>query len=375
MLFPADTQWIDDPDQLHRALSTIGGRVGLDTEFIRERTFWPQLAVVQIACARAQASSSPSPSILLVDAQHPGMCAALRPLLCDRQVLKIMHSASEDLVALHHACGVLPAPLFDTQIAAGLVGVGAGLGYQRLLGDVLGIVIDKGQTRSDWSRRPLSEAQLRYAADDVRHLFALHDALHERLQVLDRLAWQEEDCARQLSHYSPGGEPWPHLALRGAQALDRDGQIRLLRLLRWRDSHARAHDRPRNWILDNALALQLAAAPPADMPALQQRLAGAAKAPRKLGTAIWAALHATLADETQMPLAQPETFDKATLHALQHAVAAHSAELGLPDGVLASRRSLVALLEQARWPDALSGWRRAELEPVLRPVLEHHGHL
>jgi len=365
MPLPADTHWIDDPDRLCHCLSEVTGRVGLDTEFIRERTFWPQLALVQIAFARADGA----PQIVLADAQHPGMCEALRPLLADPSILKIMHSASEDLVALHHACGVLPAPLFDTQIAAGLTGIGAGLGYQRLLGDLLGVLIDKGQTRSDWSRRPLSEAQLSYAAEDVRHLFALHDALGERLHLLERTAWLEEDCAWQLSQYSDAGERWPHLALRGAQGLEPGAQTRLLRLLRWRDVYARERDRPRNWILDNALALQLAACPPSDLNALQRQLDANPKAPRKLGNAIWKALNTPLVDEAELPLAHPEEFDKQTLQRLQRAIAARSAELGLPDGVLASRRGLVALLEQRQWPEMLSGWRRGELEAVLTPLL------
>jgi len=202
MPLPADTYWIDTPAELTAWLSGVAGRIGLDTEFIRERTWWPHLALVQIALERTDAP----PAVLLVDAQRPGICAALRPLLADASICKIMHSASEDLIALHHACEVLPAPLFDTQTAAALAGVGAGLGYQRLLGDVLGIWVDKGQTRSDWTCRPLSDAQLHYAAEDVRHLLALHDALSERLNLLERMPWLEQDCARQLSHYSAQGE-------------------------------------------------------------------------------------------------------------------------------------------------------------------------
>src|SRR3546814_18186797 len=107
-----------------------------------------------------------------------------------------MHSPSEDLVAFMHACGAAPQPLFDTQAAAALAGIAAGIGYQRLVQDVLGVALAKGETRSDWLRRPLSPTQLEYAADDVRHLFALHDALAARLQELGRETWLREDCAR-----------------------------------------------------------------------------------------------------------------------------------------------------------------------------------
>src|SRR5690606_9381129 len=187
--------WVNTPAELLSHLPTTPARIGLDTEFIRERTYWPQLSLVQVAFDEGDPGA---PRILLLDMLQPGMPGALVPLLQDRAVTKVMHSASEDLVALRHACGALPEPLFDTQVAAGLAGVGAGVGYQRLVQDLLGIAVDKGETRSDWMRRPLSPAQLAYAAEDVRHLFALHDALDARLQALGRRAWFEEDCARML---------------------------------------------------------------------------------------------------------------------------------------------------------------------------------
>jgi ribonuclease D len=364
--------WISDPTDLGARLARARpDRVGLDTEFIRERTYWPKLALVQIAFREADGSDA----IVLADPLAPGMQDALAMLLVDESVLKVMHSPSEDLVALGRDCGALPAPLFDTQAAAALAGVGAGMGYQRLVEQVTGTALRKGETRSDWLRRPLSPAQLEYAADDVRHLFALHDELERRLRELDRLAWLAEDSVRILEAAADdAGEPWPHLAMRTAQYLDADAQRRLLRLLRWRDAHARASDRPRSWILDNELATALARKPPADRGSLQAQLEATPKAPRALGDALWQALATPLADEDAMPLARDTDADKATMRRLQEAVATRSADLGLPDGVLASRRLLQALLDRRAagdqaWPDALQGWRRAALEPVLAPLL------
>ena len=357
-------QWISTPAELTAQLATASRRVGLDTEFVRERTWWPQLALVQLALDER---------ILLVDPLVPGMCEALAPLLADSAVLKVMHSASEDLVALKHACGVVPAPLFDTQIAAALAGIGAGVGYQRLVQDTLGVALPKGETRSDWLRRPLSPSQLEYAADDVRHLFALHDDLEGRLSTLGRRAWLEEDCARMVANAQRDElERWPHLSLRAAQFLDATAQQRLLRLLRWRDAYARDNDRPRNWILDNELAATLARTPPVDLAALQARLDAQPKAPRKLAAQIWRALATPLPDEGEAPLARSEERDKAALRRLQDAVAARSAELGLPDGVLASRRWLQPLLE-GDWPGPLAGWRRAQLEAAIAPLLAAAG--
>jgi ribonuclease D len=368
-------QWITDPAVLTARLSVAPSRVGLDTEFIRERTYWPQLALVQIAIDE---------DILLVDPLAPGIPAALAPLLADRSVLKVMHSASEDLVALKRACGVVPQPLFDTQIAAALAGVGAGVGYQRLVQETLGVALSKGETRSDWLRRPLSDSQLDYAADDVRHLFALHDVLEARLRELDRSAWLQEDCARLIANAEQDElERWPHLSLRAAQYLGQDAQRRLLRLLRWRDAYARDNDRPRTWILENDFATSLARDPPPDLATLQRQLDAQPKAPRRLGEAVWLALETPLSDESDAPSPRSDERDKQALRKLQDAVAARSAVLGLPDGVLASRRWLELLLDSRllddrpeeggtlagdAWPGPLAGWRRAQLEAALLPV-------
>lgn len=361
------TAWIADPTALRARFAARPARIGLDTEFIRERTYWPQLALVQIAL---EGDAAQAAEILLVDTLAPGMAEALAPILADAAILKIMHSASEDLVAFKHACGVAPQPLFDTQQAAALAGIGAGLGYQKLVEQVTGVVLAKGETRSDWLRRPLSPAQLEYAADDVRHLFALHDALGERLAQLGRTDWLREDAERTVRNADEAApERWPHLSLRSAQFLDREAQRRLLRLLRWRDAQARDSDRPRTWILDNELAVAIARNPPIDRAGLQRQLDAHPKAPRRLADALWQALTTPLPDEAQAPEATGETRDKQRLRKLQDAVAARSAELGLPDGVLASRRYLESLLDRGEWPEALSGWRRALLEPAVTPLL------
>ena len=353
--------WINDPAALQAHLENPPAWVGLDTEFVRERTYWPQLALVQMAIGD---------EILLIDTLAPGINEVLRPLLSNPAVLKVMHSASEDLVALSHECGVLPAPLFDTQIAAALCGVGGGMGYQKLVQAITGVALAKGETRSDWLRRPLSDSQLEYAADDVVYLGAIHRELEARLHAQGRSAWLQQDCVRMLANAADEGERWPHLSMRSSQIMDAPSQARLLRLLRWRDVQARSSDKPRSWILDNELAAHLARVPPVDRTALQAQLDAHPKAPRKLGDAIWQALTTPLDDEQDMPLARnASNEDKATLKRLQEAVTACSTELGLPEGILASRRYLEQLQENGTWPTALAGWRHEVLEPRLAPLL------
>jgi len=355
-----DFSWLAEPAALLSRFETRPDRIGLDTEFIRERTWWPHLALAQLAVRD---------EILLVDTQAPGMAEALRGILLDPGITKVMHSASEDLIALQHACDAVPEPLFDTQVAAAICGIAAGAGYQRLVADITGVALGKGETRSDWTRRPLSDAQLAYAADDVRHLFELHDHLQDRLQALGREAWLREDCARMVANARDDAlERWPHLPIRAAQYFDQAGQHRLLRLLRWRDAWAREHDRPRSWVLDNDLAAAIARSAPADQAALKAQFDRHPKAPRKLLAEVWTALTTPLADEAEAPPVPTDERDKRALRRLQDAVAARSAELGLPDGVLASRKRLESLLDRGDWR-AFGDWRREQLEPLLQPLL------
>ncbi|MEO7251101.1 MAG: ribonuclease D, partial [Arenimonas sp.] len=179
-------QLIDQPELLAARLAAWKQQplVAMDTEFIRERTYYPQLAVVQLAIPG---------EVLLVDPTVPGMATVLAPFLENVSVTKLMHSASEDLQALLRGCGAVPAPVFDTQVAAAMAGLGAGLSYLKLVEQITGVTLEKGETRSDWLRRPLSESQLKYAADDVLHLHAVHTALDRKLRELNRLPWLQAD--------------------------------------------------------------------------------------------------------------------------------------------------------------------------------------
>jgi ribonuclease D len=337
--------------------------IALDTEFIRERTYYPQLALVQLAIRD---------DVLLIDPLVPGMADALRPMLLDPAVTKLMHSASEDLQALLRGAGAAPAPLFDTQVAAAMCGFGASLSYQKLVEQVTGTQLEKGETRSDWLRRPLSESQLKYAADDVLHLHEIHAVLSAKLRELGRESWAQQDSERAIANArNEADDPLPHLSLRSAERLDPDAQARLCRLLRWRDAHARIWDRPKSWVLDNELAVIVSRQVPADYNVFSGMLDRHPKAPRKARAEIWASVSAPLTDsERAIALIRPsETLDKQKLRALQDAVAKIAAELQIPEGLLCARKHLEALMEGRGWPAALEGWRRTLLEPALAPLL------
>jgi ribonuclease D len=354
--------WIDTSDALAHFFEHAGPveRLGLDTEFVRERTYHAQLALMQVAMNGRIALIDP----LTVDDPSPLLALLRGP------TLKLVHSPGEDLQVLAHRYQTLPSPLFDTQIAAALTGFGAGIGYQRLVEAVLGITLAKGETRSDWMQRPLSPSQQRYAAEDVVHLEALYQALAGRLDELGRRAWVDEDCARMVASCTDEPDPQPHLSMRPAQRMERDAQARLRRLLLWREQEARSSDKPRGWILDNDTALRLADRPPADRESFERFLDAQPKAPRRKREPLWDLLQRPLdSEERDIPLAVAgEDVDRNALRALQGAVAAVAEETGIPEATLCARRHLEALLVERQWPTALGGWRETLLRDRLSAV-------
>lgn len=350
----ASWRWLDTPEAVRSCAAALAGtvRIGLDTEFMRVDTYWPQLALVQVQGGG---------ETLLIDPLPLGTTAlgALQPLLAAPDCIKIMHAAGEDLVALAPVAGGPLAGLFDTQVAAAFAGLGPGLGYQKLVAMLLGVEIGKDQTRTDWLRRPLSAAQLGYAAADVLHLPALHDALLARLETRGYAGWCRDECerlARAAADTAP--DPQPQLGLRSAARWPLEQQAQLRRLLLWREQTARRVDRPKGWILDDASALSLAASAPDQPAALAARLAGQRGFPkRELGN-LYELLHSPPADSADtVPIAAPlQGAAERHWRALREHAARRAAELDLPPALLAPRRLLEAAARGEQPPELL-GWR------------------
>ena len=341
---------------------------------MREKTFYPQLALVQIGDADGHAALfDPIPEA--VDGRDPRTDTVLIRLLGDRDTVKVMHSASEDLQALLRYCGALPRPLFDTQIAAALCGMGPGLGYQRLIGDLLGVELEKSQTRSDWLRRPLSEAQQHYAAEDVTHLLAAYEILHERLTRLGRLDWLQADCERLLGTADDAPDPEPQLSFRPAERMNADQQRLLRRLLRWRDQRARERDLPRTWVIDNDSVLALIYRRPRSRNDFDQLLDAQKRAPRRARDDLFELVNAEFsADETDIPLSEPQSpWLRERSKPVRSAIMELAERLEIPEGLLCNRRQAESLVASGEWPEALQGWRRELLEPVLTPLLTSPG--
>lgn len=360
-------EWIDRPDALDRWLAELPPQAtpGLDTEFMRRNTFHPQLALLQLGWQDRHA---------LVDPLAFAIGDRLQARLGTPGTMVVMHSASEDLETLAPLLPDGPGILFDTQIAAAFAGLGLGTSYRALVAELAGVELDKGETRSDWMQRPLTASQRDYATLDVVYLDTLHAKLAQRLAQCDRAAWHAEDCERlkrRACHRD--GDPQPQTAFRAAAEWPREQQARLRRLLLWRDRTARSLDRPRPWLLEDALALSLAQHPPASLAELDQRSRGqrALRAPQR--AELFPLLSQPVGDDeidatTRIP-PHPQGEAKQALAAMKQRVDRCATGLDLPPGLLCPRKLLETYVVTRQWPESLEGWRRAVLHDHLPGLL------
>jgi ribonuclease D len=346
--------------------------IGLDTEFVRTNTFYHRLGLIQV---------SAGPSSWLVD---PLAARDLSPLAAVFRSpgVKVIHSASEDIEVFYRALGVLPEPLFDSQIAGALAGAGAFLSYQKLVAAYLGVELAKEETRTDWMARPLSPGQLAYAAEDVAYLAPLYERLTAELEALGRLSWVFEDSAALLdtSRFQEDDEA-AYLRIKGAGRLDRRQLGALQTLAAWREKEARQRDLPRNFVLKEALLLDLASRRP-KLPKDLPRLASFDARQAARDSATWFELleQAEARPEPELP---PRFAGKPLSPAarevegrLRDKVRERATELNVPPEILAPRRTLDALLRltvgrpDPHLPQELQGWRREAIgEDLLREVL------
>jgi ribonuclease D len=231
------------------------GLLAFDTEFVRERTYFPRLEVFQIIA---------DGEVAIIDCQAVEDLGPLWDLLCNEQAEKVVHSGGQDMEIILQEAGRLPRPIFDTQIAASLLGLGSQCGYGRLVYTILGKKVPKGETFSDWSHRPLHPGQIHYAIADVEHLPTLKVALEKRLTALEREGWVHEEC-QHLSEpetfrkYSP---ETCFLRIKGRSGLDRGGLSVLRSLARWRDLTARTRNHPPSRVIGDHVLLSLAKSTP-----------------------------------------------------------------------------------------------------------------
>src|ERR1700682_72674 len=345
-----DAIWVDRDDELPALVRTLESQewIGLDTEFLRERTFFPKLCLLQLAAGGR---------IWCVDTLRLGSLDPLMPALTGAAARKVIHAARQDLEAIYLSTKRVMTPVFDTQIAAGCIGLKPQVGYAELVKTLLDVTVPKGQTRTDWSKRPLTREQLEYAADDVFYLGDIANHLTLRLRELGREHWVLEDCRaledKELYEPDPA-QAWGRL--RGIAQLAPVPRARAKAVAVWREKVARARDLPRAWILADAAIFSVAQG---STPPLNDSLAA------NLQGALEEASD-EVSDQEPSQDARPTPEQKALIERLNKIVDSRAAELDINAEILAPRGELRALALRTRTgalrdSHALTGWRREEI--------------
>jgi ribonuclease D len=348
--------------QLCEALQSASA-IGVDTEFMRERTYFARLCLLQLSFGE---------HAVCVDTLALNDLSPLRASLGASQTPKILHAARQDLEVLEPATGAL-CGVFDTQVAAALIGLPAQVGYGDLVQQLLATNLRKAETRTDWTRRPLTHAQLAYALDDVRYLLPLRDRLRQRLEALGRWGWFGEEMA-ELNASGPFAID-PQLAwrrLKGLSELDPARQELGRKLAAWRERIAIESDRPRNWILPDAALREIVMRVPRTVAELDAATELSELSHGQQGAQILELIHAAQLPAQLPPLPQRRRPDPATTEAvrkLAQITQQTGRELGMAPEILATRRDMERLVAGARDGGMLAGWRRAVIGERLLEAL------
>lgn len=344
--------------------------LAIDTEFMRTNTYFAEPGLIQIAVGE---------SVYLIDPLLVDDLNALAPLLESPSVVKVMHSMSEDVELLYHVTGARISNVFDTQVAAALLGLGPSLGYQKLVHEILGLELDKSETRSDWLKRPLSESQLSYAAKDVEHLLTVYYRLLERVgeQGL-QIAVNEESAAVVSQFFSAWDSPGEaYLKLRGGCELSVSAQRLLKELVEWRDTVAKTKNIPKPWVFSDACLIQVAERKPesvADLKRIKDIQFKSVKRHGEILTQLVA--HFEESDEPFQQIDRPvrgrelDYFQK-----LKSIVSQVANESGIASQLLGSRKMLERIVisvcrhGQKELPREYLGWRKPLLADKMAKAL------
>lgn len=368
-----NTQWVLDDAHLARLCAEWRQLpfVALDTEFMRVDTFYPIAALLQVGDGRCAYLIDP---LLITD------WTAFSGLLEDEAVVKVLHACGEDLEVFLRLTGSLPAPLFDTQLAAGYLNIGFSMGYSRLVQTVLNIELPKGETRSDWLQRPLSEMQVQYAAEDAQHLAELYQALLPRLSE-EKLAWILEDGAEWVDNQRRETDPLEaYREVKQAWRL-KPRQLAVLRVLAaWRETQARARNQPRNRVLREHSLWPLARTQPGDLVSLARIDDMHPRTVRQDGETLLELIRSAAATPEQdwpAPLPEPLPLEASALLKKLRAVGQRAATaLDIAPELVLRKKVLESLLKTGypdgpyQLPDSLRGWRRERLGQALLDALD-----
>ena len=259
-----DYNYIDSDEMLAQFCAGLAAAsyCVIDTEFVRESTYYPELALIQIAGGDQLACIDP----LAISDFTP-----LAELLVKDNLLKVFHSSSQDLEILYQKFDQVPTPVFDTQLAAAVLGYNQQISYADLVQQITGVVLEKKHTRANWMRRPLSQDELDYAMDDVRYLLTVYEALNEKLESTRRYGWMEKDLRAMsdpANYQVEMAQLWKRL--KGVQKLKGEKLQIASELAQWREELAQRQNRPRRWIVKDEVIVEIARQKPADIEALSR---------------------------------------------------------------------------------------------------------
>ncbi len=362
--------FIETPQQLQDFIGQVKHSpwLAVDTEFIRERTYYPRLCLIQVADDKVAAAIDP----LALDDLSP-----LKELLLDPTIEKVFHAARQDQEIFLNEWGALPRPVFDTQPAAALLGHGDQVGYGKLIQQVLKVELAKDHSRTDWSRRPLDKAQLRYALDDVIFLGQAYLEMKQALEKQGRLAWLKpefETLTNEATYSLNPMDMWKKV--KGRQHLKGVKLAVLQALAAWREEQALARNLPRRWILKDEVLLEIARRAPADIKALERIRGVESKFVKHNGTdlleRIQQALRLPKADwpRDNYRAARPTPEEEAMLDLMSAALRLIAREAGLSPQAIANRKDLAALLRGDEKAILMQGWRKQVAGIPLRELLQ-----
>lgn len=365
---PETVCWIREPDELDRWIAEGKGEpLALDTEFERVNTFYPIPGLVQLGLGE---------SFCLVDPSVAEASEGFRRILTDPDVPKLLYAMSEDLELFRHWLQLEPEGLVDLQIGAALAGAGFSVGYARLVETLFGETLDKSATRSDWVSRPLSEAQERYALDDVRFLVPMY---HWVMAKLGERGLEEallEESTRFSRELAAQDDPDNHyLKLRGGWTLSRQQQGVLRDLVRWREHESRHRDRPRGRVVADPLLIAIAQKLPKSVRELSSIQGVPSAVVRRYGDKIIKLVaDAASADNSAIEtIAPPLSRDQQMFYKQVKRPMIQAAEArDIPVELLAPRKRLEAVVSQRDLSAGLfdEGWRRETLAPVREQIEE-----
>jgi len=356
--------WIDNDAALARLVAALEHTsiAAIDTEFVREKTYYPQLCLIQVGTGD---------QVACIDCLANLDLAPLHERLFSPGFTWVLHSARQDLEVVFRLAGRMPPRLIDTQVAAALTGYPPQAGLEQLLKRTLGVELGESFARTDWSRRPLPGPALSYALDDVRHLLAAWDRLEAELVRLGRREWLREESERMLAEHPVADATAVWARLKGAHGLPFASQCAALALVRWRETAAQRSDRPRRWLLADDALLAIAAALPRDANALASL--AESKFISRSAPAILAAIESRNEAELQAEVranAMQAIPDKTLVKSLQERVRQHATTLGIEPEILATKRDLIGVALNDPPLHLRTGWRARELAPILeRPTL------